>query len=130
MSIIQALFQPRKCLAIVFLPVLERELREFMIHWNTHRMRHNRLANCPGGVPEDLFDMPMHYGCENYLQRIDAQLWMQYMTNDAQSPPQAYSDEFSLHCHQLVLQHYGLDLHRDVTSDNCITLYRFLARTV
>ena len=46
----------------MFLPVLERELRDFMMHWNTHAVRHNRLADCPGGVPEDLFDMPVHYG--------------------------------------------------------------------
>ena len=34
----------RQCLAAVFLPLLERELRDFVKHWNSHRMRHNRRA--------------------------------------------------------------------------------------
>lgn len=49
-------------MAVVFLPIVERELREFVQYWNTHRIRPSRNGNCIGGIPEDLFDMPLHYG--------------------------------------------------------------------
>ena len=51
-------FYYRKCFELVFHPVIERELREYMVYWNTHSIHFNRLANWP----EDLFDMPEHYG--------------------------------------------------------------------
>ena len=50
-------FLYRKSLAVVFTPLLEKELRQFMTHSNTHRIRENRLADCPGGIPEDLYDI-------------------------------------------------------------------------
>ena len=52
----------RKRLAIVFTPLLEQELRQFKAHWNSHRIRESRHADCPGGIPDDLYDMPVHYG--------------------------------------------------------------------
>lgn len=56
-------------LAVVFLPIIERELREYMAYWNTHMIRSSRLGNCLGGIPEDLFSMPAYYGmivCKMY----------------------------------------------------------------
>ena len=46
----------------MFFPILERELNEFVHYWNTHRIRSSRHGNCIGGVPDDLYDMPEHYG--------------------------------------------------------------------
>ncbi len=73
----------RQCLAIVFLPLLERELREFVRYWNSHPLRRNRVAECPQGIPDDLYDMPDNYGGENYLKPVDVSLWMRAMLNDA-----------------------------------------------
>ena len=47
---------------VVFQPIIERELSDFVTHWNSHRMRHNSRAECPGGIPDDLFDMPSTVG--------------------------------------------------------------------
>ena len=52
----------RNCLAVVFLPILERELSEFVTHWNTHKIRPSKHGDCLGGIPNDLFEMPLHYG--------------------------------------------------------------------
>lgn len=46
----------------MFQPIVERELREFVGYWNSHRIRYNSKAECPGGIPEDLFDMPSYVG--------------------------------------------------------------------
>ena len=40
-----------------------------MIMWNTHRMRANRNASCPSGIPDDLYFFPEVHGmevCYNY----------------------------------------------------------------
>lgn len=52
----------RKCLAVVFLPLIEKELQEYIIYWNSHRIRSSRQGNCLGGIPNDLFEMPAFYG--------------------------------------------------------------------
>ena len=50
------------CLIYVFLPILKKELNNFMDFWNTHQIRFNRLARCPSGRPDDLYDMPQLFG--------------------------------------------------------------------
>ena len=52
----------RNCLAFTFAPLLQKEVDEFVLYWNTHKIRANRLANCPSGIPDDLYDMPAHVG--------------------------------------------------------------------
>ena len=51
----------RACLSIVFLPIIEKELEEYMAYWNSHCIRSSR-GDCLGGIPSDLFDMPAYYG--------------------------------------------------------------------
>ncbi|KAL5483974.1 hypothetical protein EMCRGX_G020396 [Ephydatia muelleri] len=43
--------------AYVFEPLLRKELHEFKERWNQHRIRYNRRAVCPGGVPDDLYTL-------------------------------------------------------------------------
>ena len=52
----------RQCLALVFVPLLERELKEFVRYWNTHYIRPSRHGDCLGGIPNDLYQMPLYYG--------------------------------------------------------------------
>ena len=50
-----------ECLVVVFYPIIKRELHEFVRYWNTHRIRYNSKADCPG-IPDNLFDMPSYVG--------------------------------------------------------------------
>ena len=52
----------RKCLAVVLVTMLEQELSDFVAYWNLHRIRSNRIIECPTGIPEDMFDMPEEFG--------------------------------------------------------------------
>ena len=45
-----------------FAGVLQSELDGFISDWNMHKIRHNSLADCPSGTPEDLYDMPAYVG--------------------------------------------------------------------
>ena len=51
----------RMCLAVVILPLIEKELGEFMHYWNTHCITQSS-GNTIGGIPEDIHEMPQHYG--------------------------------------------------------------------
>ena len=52
----------RKCLAVVYAKLIQKELEEFVYYWNSHRIRHSRKYDCIGGIPDDLYEMPVHYG--------------------------------------------------------------------
>ena len=45
----------RECLAYVLVPLLKRELSEFMKLWNTHYIRRNNKVKLPHGIPDDLY---------------------------------------------------------------------------
>lgn len=119
-----------KCLAVVFYPIIERELRYFVHHWNTHRIRYNSKADCPGGIPDDLFDMPSYVDAENCLKPLDTGVWITAMTTHAHPPPPMSEDGFYMECHELVHNQFGLDLGSEVTAVNCIPVYQYLCANV
>ncbi len=47
-------------------PLLRMDLDDYVKRWNSHSIRPSSYAICPGGVPEDLYTMPQHYG--KYIQ--------------------------------------------------------------
>lgn len=56
------LLHKRHILAYVYGPLLKRSLDDFKVTWNSHRIRLNRVAGCPDGVPEDLYNLPQLNG--------------------------------------------------------------------
>ena len=52
----------RYCLAFVIVPILQKELDDFVKWWNSHRIRYNRKSDSPKGIPDDLFDIPEAVG--------------------------------------------------------------------
>ena len=48
----------RHCLAYTYAPLLQNALDDFRARWNSHRMRPNKKAGCPTGVPDDLYNLP------------------------------------------------------------------------
>ena len=52
----------RKCLAFIGVPLLIKDLSEFVSQWNTHPIRHNNLSDCPSGIPVDMYEMPEEFG--------------------------------------------------------------------
>ena len=47
-----------QCLVFVILPRMEEDIQVYVHYLNSHLMRHNRLANCPSRVPNELFELP------------------------------------------------------------------------
>ena len=52
----------------VFAPLIKKELEEFRILWNNHRIRRNRLAGCPAGIPDDIYHLVGGEGILLYLK--------------------------------------------------------------
>ncbi len=52
----------RNCIAFAFAGLLQKEIGEFALYWNSHCIRKNAMAECPNGIPQDMYDIPAHYG--------------------------------------------------------------------
>ena len=66
------LFCCRHCLAYAYGLILKQSLEDFRKRWNSHRIRQNRLAGCPPGVPDDLYYLPQSNGEYNFVVIITA----------------------------------------------------------
>ena len=49
-------------LAFAIVAPLTRDINEFVKQWNSHCIHPTTYASCPGGIPDDMFQMPEHYG--------------------------------------------------------------------
>lgn len=58
----EAIVNCRQCLAYVVVPMLKKEIEEFLQLWNTHPIRCNKKAGIPHGIPNDLYVMPSDKG--------------------------------------------------------------------
>ena len=52
----------RRCLLLCISRIVQGELDDFVEYWNTHKLRKNDHADCPQGIPSDLYDMPETVG--------------------------------------------------------------------
>ena len=49
-------------LAYVYELLIKSSLDDFKARWNSHRIRCNKVAGCPEGVPDDLYNIPQLNG--------------------------------------------------------------------
>ncbi len=45
-----------------FGPLIQEELDQFTTEWNGHRIRSNRTADAPSGVPNVMYSLPILFG--------------------------------------------------------------------
>ena len=57
----------RHCLAYTYELLLREALDGFCMRWNLHKIRPNRMAGCPSGVPDDLYLLPHLNGINTAL---------------------------------------------------------------
>ena len=58
----------RYSLAFTFGGLLQRDLNDFKIEWNSHPIRKNRRQQTVHGCPDDIYDMPALHGKKHYLE--------------------------------------------------------------
>ena len=115
----------RNCLAFTFAPLLQKEVDEFVLYWNTHKIRANRLANCPSGIPDDLYDMPAHVGtllhapflttacllcytgAADHLKSIQPAVWVKAMSEFSDAPPPFYTPQFEKAANDLLKEDFS-----------------------
>ena len=54
----------RDMLAFVYIPVIQKELDTFQGIWNSHRIRKQKDARLPKGIPNHVYNFPESYGAE------------------------------------------------------------------
>ena len=69
-------------------------------------------------------------GCSNHLKTLDGTIWTVAMLNEAEHAPAFFSEEFFHDCYNLVMQHFGWDIHRDINVSNALEVYMFLTDNV
>ncbi|XP_006825261.1 uncharacterized protein LOC102807718, partial [Saccoglossus kowalevskii] len=52
----------RMCLTAVYMPLIKKELDDFVDEWNTHRIRKQNRVLRPCGIPEDIYNFPENHG--------------------------------------------------------------------
>ena len=62
MMIVASVVSYRRCLAFTCAKLLQKELDEFLVYWNSHLIRQSRNTNSPAGYPDDMYDMPELFG--------------------------------------------------------------------
>jgi len=49
-----------ECIRYCFMDIIQKELDDFHVYWNCHRIRQSAGAVCPGGIPDELYFLPPH----------------------------------------------------------------------
>lgn len=52
--------------------MIERNLDKFKDRWNQHKIRKNRKAGCPHGIPDDLYNLPQVTGIVDPVNIVHA----------------------------------------------------------
>ena len=61
----QIFFSFGQLLAFIYIPVTQKELEIFReTIWNSHRVRSQKDAQMPKGIPSHLYSFPEQYGAE------------------------------------------------------------------
>ena len=98
----------RHCAGFVFAPLLNEALVDFKVRWNAHRIRRNKVAGCPHGVPDDLYLLPqlngniwiltcfsvIITGVRSYKHPLDLPVWAHCYLEHAYKPDPFYPEEF------------------------------------
>ncbi len=130
----------RFCVAYVYVDLIERELSEFLTTWNTHKMRKTRSANCPGGIPEDLFYLPhlvgkcyfKHWWCcltwrildtptgaQDYTRRpVNVDVFTEAAQQFCDQKPSFFPTSFSQVADAVLAEQMGIT-RADITHANC-----------
>ena len=143
----------RYSLAYVYAQLLHQDLVEFVEIWNNHRLRKNRLANCPLGIPNDIHRLPHKYGMShlglleilpvyyifvtlhctgttNYLRTpVDVDVFHEAVHQFCAAKPQFYPVEFSLLADAVLAQEMNM-VHSDITHANCDAVFRTLTEFI
>ena len=64
-----------ECIRFCYMKLLQHELNQIMLEWNTHHIRSNPLARSPSGKPDVMYQFPQLYGAQSYLQEYDTQTY-------------------------------------------------------
>lgn len=89
------------CLLYVAVPVLKKELQEYVAYWNSHVIRANNRSGSPSCVSNEMYQFPTLYskycsfaaitcftsGARDQATDLDVDLWLHSMANESEELP-------------------------------------------
>ena len=133
----------RHCLAYTYELLLREALDSFCSRWNLHKIRPNRMAGCPSGVPDDLYQLPhlngittalfrncstsyflLSIGTKSYKQAINFEVWAYCYLEFAKNADTFFPEEFG-HAPDAILAELRMSRH-DITTDCARAVYLYL----
>ena len=128
---------------------MKTDIEEFVEFWNSHSIRSNKLAACPAGRPDDLYEMPELFGnlmcvcvivshtvIEHYIggrecvKPFSATVVDYALQHFAQPSPPFLEDEFVENCVDLVNLVFGVHITDDLSTTDRKEIYVFLVDNV
>ncbi|KAJ7358938.1 hypothetical protein OS493_020779 [Desmophyllum pertusum] len=86
----------KACLQYVYMPLLRKELGEFVEEHNSHRIRKQHGKKTPQGIPEDLYNFPELKGFKEagFLPKADDLVYLSQEQGLAQEVPNYLAPDF------------------------------------
>lgn len=125
------------------MPALEAELSEFMDLWNTHLIRHNRLADCPSGVPKEMYETPglvgrftsVHVltsklynkltGASDCLKPGTSDIWVRAYLNESSDTPPFFPTHFKIWADEVLETDFNIT-QNEILPNMCKYVYLHL----
>lgn len=76
-----------ECIRYCYMNILQLELDNVTIEWNTHHIITNSVTWSPSGKPDVMYHFPQLYGAESYLQHYDAESYNEISAIAAEDLP-------------------------------------------
>ena len=111
----------------------------FKLRWNCHRIRPNRIAGCPPGVPNDLYLLPNITGKQSsamacipgtvsYKKGTNFDVWTHCYIEHAHKPKPFYPEEFKAGAVAILERDFNL-CEDEITLENAESIYMHLINT-
>ena len=86
-----------------FMRIIKKELSDYVEYWNRHYVRRTRTSGCPGGIPQELYDLPGLLGFSNKIVRVN-QNEVGELFSEAVTPVLTSSDSIWELCDELLIE--------------------------
>lgn len=110
------------CLRFCCMDLIQHDLREVQVQWNTHRIRPSAGARCPAGIPDELYFLAHNPDSDQLLMR-DVRTLPLEVIDHVEDPRNCYDVKFAAYLQYLCTFHRWCIPH-DV--DSALLLYRKL----
>ena len=132
----------RELLAFTIGHILEKELDEFVDHWNSHKIRKNKWIQGPCGIPNDMYDTPGMFSksmikvahrslnfhttidAHDHAVSVDMNLVCNACISESSHPPSLIDPEVYEIADRILNTRIGIE-RKHINTENCLNILKF-----